>query len=126
VLVRLGHALLIVVLLATMGGHWALLQTVAWTNMLAENLRIDSLAGALGRTFDGKHPCKLCRQISAGKKSERKAEFPTLSKKLEFVSSRAAFVFIAPHALHLLPEKNAAFSPLNQPPPLPPPRLLPV
>ena len=38
---KLGHILLIVALLAAVGGHWIVLQSVAWTNMLAGNLRTD-------------------------------------------------------------------------------------
>lgn len=123
--VRLGHLLLILALLAATGGHWAVLQTVAWTNMLANNLRTDSMAAALTNTFDGKHPCQLCKQISAGKKSEKKAEIPPWVKKLEFVSGRAGFVFTAPEVSRLRPETNPSFAALIHQPPVPPPRQLP-
>jgi hypothetical protein len=125
VFVRLGHVLLIVALLAATGGHWALLQTMAWTNMLADNLRTGSVGEALAKTFDGKHPCSLCKQICAGKKSEKKVEFPTLAKKLEFVSDRAGFVLTAPEVSPLRWESKSAFAALIQPPPVPPPRQLP-
>jgi hypothetical protein len=121
VVVRLGHGLLIVALLAATGGHWALLQTVAWTNMLADNLQTASLSEALTRTFDGKHPCAMCKGISAAKKSEKKAEFPTLGTKLEFVSERPAFVFSAPADFHLLTALPAALTSWTEAPPTPPP-----
>ena len=38
--------------------------------MLTQNLRTGSLEDAVTKTFDGQHPCCLCKQIAAGKKSE--------------------------------------------------------
>jgi len=32
-----------------------------------------SVSEALSKTFDGKHPYRLCKQIAAAKKSEKKA-----------------------------------------------------
>ena len=121
VFVRLGHALLIVALLAATGGHWALLQTVAWSNMLADNLQTASLSEALTKTFDGRHPCKLCNEISAGKKAEKKAEFPTPGTKLEFVSERPAFVFSAPDNFNLVTALAESLSSWSEAPPTPPP-----
>ena len=120
--VRLGHALLIAALLVATGGHWAVLQTVAWTNMLASNLRTDPLETAVSKTFDGKHPCKLCKAISAGKKSEKKSEFPTLAKRLEFVSDRLVFVFSPPQDFRLAPDFAAFVSFASNRPLVPPPR----
>ena len=36
--------------------------------MLADNLTTHSFGAALQRTFDGKHPCPLCKAIAEGKK----------------------------------------------------------
>jgi hypothetical protein len=119
--VRLGHVLLIVALIAATGGHWAVFQTVAWTNMLADNLRTDSLSQALTKTFDGKHPCTMCHEISAGKKSEKKAEIPTLGTRLEFVSERPAFVFSAPTEFQLLTPLTKPINSWSEAPPTPPP-----
>lgn len=121
VLVRLGHVLLIAALLVATGGHWAVLQTVAWTNMLAENLQTGSWSEALTRTFDGKHPCTMCKQISAGKKSEKKAEFPSPAAKLEFVSERPTLAFAAPTDFHLLTVLTVPLTSWTEAPPTPPP-----
>ena len=120
--VRLGRALLIVALIAAVGGHWAVLQTVAWTNMLAHNLRTESLTVAVTKTFDGKNPCGLCKVISAGKKAESKTEYHSLLKKLEFVSERPVLVFSAPTTFYLEPEFKPSAPRLNHQPPVPPPR----
>jgi hypothetical protein len=121
---KLGHVLLIVALLASVGGHWIALQSVAWTNMLAENLRHVSVGEAFEKTFDGQHPCRLCKAISEGKKSEKKSELPVPLKKVEFVSEQPVFVFNPPQDFCLLPERSWLPVNLSSPPPVPPPRSL--
>lgn len=124
VFTRLGHALLILALVAALGGHWAVLQTVAWTNMLATQLRTGSLEDAVTKTFDGNHPCGLCKEISAGKKAERRTEFPEFTKKLECISDRLVFVFSPPAIFYLVPEPKASVRLFSLQPPVPPPRRL--
>jgi len=119
--VRLGHVLLIVALLVATGGHWALLQTVAWSNMLADNLQTASLSEALSKTFDGKHPCNMCHEISAAKKSEKKSDLPNVGKKLEFTSERPDFVFSAPTEFVLLTTTVESLVSWSEAPPTPPP-----
>lgn len=66
-----GQVLMIVAALSATGTHWLALQSLAWTTMLAENLQVTSWDKAVARTFDGKHPCCLCKQIVSGKQSEK-------------------------------------------------------
>src|SRR5258706_3932331 len=106
VFVRLGHVLMIVALLAATGAHWAALQSVAWTTMLAENLQSVSVSQALVKTFDGKHPCPLCKAVAAGKDSEKKSDFTLELKKLEFPPAPERFVLVAPVQFRLLPQTD--------------------
>jgi hypothetical protein len=121
---KLGHVCLVVALLAAIGGHWAVLQTLAWTNMLAENLQTASLSEAVEKTFDGKHPCCLCKAITQGKKSEKKRECPVQLKKMEFILERLHFVFCPPQDFRLLPERSLSADDFASQPPVPPPREL--
>ena len=102
----IGKIFLIVALAAMLGAHWAALQTVAWTAMFADNLQSSSFQAAVTKTFDGQHPCCLCKAIAAGKKSEKKTEFSFPSQKLEFPPLNEIFALIAPPAFQLLPQKN--------------------
>jgi hypothetical protein len=122
VIVRFGKIAVVFALIATLGAHWALLQTVAWTTMLANNLRSQPLSEAVAHTFDGKHPCPLCKAIAAGKKSEKKNEFTAPTPKLEFPPAKENPVLIAPSNFHLLPLANSFSDSLAQEPPTPPPR----
>ena len=116
VLVRFGKILLVIALAATLGAHWALLQSVAWTTMLADNLQTHSFSEAVARTFDGKYPCPICKAIAAGKKSEQNKEFTLKIQKLEFPPAKANPVLFAPSQFERLPQMNFfAVSPIQKP-----------
>ena len=68
---RLGHLILLASILAASGGHWAVLQVVAWGGMLVEYSLEGGIDQAAIRTFDGNHPCKLCNAIQKGRQSEK-------------------------------------------------------
>ena len=121
-LARFGKFIVVVALVTTTGLHWALLQSVAWTTMLADNLRTQSLTEAVTHTFDGEHPCCLCKAIAAGRKSEQKKEFTAPLQKLEFPPVKENFVLIAPSSFQLLPLENSSAKSLAQKPLLQPPR----
>ena len=69
---RAGQYLLIGALIISMGGHWALLQTIAWGNMLVDFSSQSSISEAVEKTFDGEHPCEMCKSISKGRESEKR------------------------------------------------------
>jgi hypothetical protein len=119
---RLGKIFLVLALVAMLGAHWALLQTVAWTTMLADNLCTQSLKEAVTETFDGSHPCPICKAIAAGKQSEKKTDFSFQTQKLEFPPLKENFDLIAPSQFHLLPLANFSAKSLAQKPLLQPPR----
>ncbi len=124
VLTRLGHLMLIAALLGATGSHWVVLQSVAWATMLADNAKTDTLETALAKTFDGKHPCALCKQIAKGRQSEKKSDQQTNLKRLEFCNQRAVFI-ISPSAQYFLLGEFHPAAPLRaHAPPVPPPRSL--
>ena len=123
VFVRLGKFLVVISLAATLGAHWALLQTVAWTTMLADNLRTHSLSESVERTFDGKYPCPICKAIAEGKKSEKQNVFALQLQKQEFPPPVENPVLFAPSDFQLLPRPADFLSEsLPQKPLTPPPR----
>jgi len=113
---------MIVALLAATGTHWAALQSIAWTTMLANNLQSGSMSQALEKTFDGKHPCPLCRAVAAGKEAEQKSDFTLELKKLEYPPAPERFALVAPAQFRILPQVNFSAETLTQQPPVPPPR----
>jgi hypothetical protein len=94
VLFRLSKTAVVVALSLSIGLHWALLQTVAWTGMVLNYSQTAPLTEALAKTFDGKHPCNLCKLVDAGKKSEKKQEAQKPASKLEvFLAANQAVLF---------------------------------
>jgi hypothetical protein len=73
--VRAGlKAVTVLLLVLSLGLHWALLQTVAWAGMLFAYSCDASFQEALARTFDGRHPCPLCKVIQTGRAEQKKQE----------------------------------------------------
>jgi len=122
VFARLGKLFVIFALVAATNAHWAFLQSVAWTKMLADNLRTHSVTEAVTHTFDGQHPCCLCKAIAAGKKSEKKTEFTLPTQKFECPPSPEDFTLVAPSQFQLLPQPDTFAVSLTFQPPVPPPR----
>ncbi len=84
----LRKLLLLVMLLAVTGGQWAALQSAAWAGMLVHHLRTESISSAMSNTFDGNHPCPLCKAIERGKKSEKSADFDPSAVRMEFITTQ--------------------------------------
>jgi hypothetical protein len=118
---RAGQILLIVAILAATGSHWMVLQSVAWTGMLAKNLRTNPIREAVERTFNGKNPCELCLEIAKGRQAENESEFRIDWKKLEFSYAPTQFVFSPPSFHPSWPAASWMASPAEAPP-VPPPR----
>jgi hypothetical protein len=120
--VRGGKLLVVLALVLATGLHWAALQTVAWTTMLAANWTTGSFSMAVSNTFDGQHLCPLCRAIAAAKKSEQKREFTSAMLKLEFppVADKIVLIPAKPFSTR---SATDTFADSSFPrPPVPPPR----
>jgi hypothetical protein len=122
--VRLSKLPLILALVSSLRLHWALLQSVAWVGMLVSYSQTGNFRDALGKTFDGEHPCSLGKQVDYGRKSEKKSALKLEGKQLECVDGRQVFAFSSPTAFTLLPLSDDRAPAFPIAPPLPPPRLV--
>ena len=120
--VRFGKLLVVVALVLSTGAHWAALQTVAWTTMLANNLRTQTVYEAVSETFDGHHLCPLCRAIAAAKKSEKKSEAVSPTLKMEFPPMLENFALISPEPISAFSRAEFSAASSSPKPPVPPPR----
>jgi hypothetical protein len=109
-------------LAGSIGLHWAVLQSVAWTTMLVDNLRTTSFSAAVGRTFDGQHPCPLCKAVAEGRKSEKKSDTLLPLKKFEALNQAATIAIPPAPAFPPVEAQASFFAPLAPAPPTPPPR----
>jgi hypothetical protein len=60
----------VAVLMLSLGLHWTVLQSAAWVGMMVSYSRGGGIGEALEKTFDGEHPCLLCKLVEAGAASD--------------------------------------------------------
>ncbi len=126
---RLGFLCALLAAFSLAGGHWAALQTVAKATMLYRYAQRDGcLTVAAEETFDGQHPCELCRQIAAAKSREQK-ETPAAPGLKQDAKAKAVLTETtippAPRSAMEVPFPRTAarLGPLHtDQPPTPPPR----
>ena len=122
---KLARALIALLLISLIGGHWFVLQSVAWVGMFAKFSQTGSFTVALVKTFDGKNSCRLCLAVKEGKKTEQKQNPIKVETKFEiFVWNAADESRVdswTPTRFPILSELAAA---RHQKPPLPPPRFV--
>ncbi len=106
-----------------------MLQTIAWAEMLrAYTASSCSVAEAVEQTFDGQHPCELCREIQSAKAKE-KSGAPMTAKSQDDSSLKGTLTESPARTFAPIGEKSAlpamAFAPVRDRtdrPLLPPPR----
>ena len=120
------RAILAVMILGLTGGHWAILQSVAWTRMIIDYSRSSSLQTAVGQTFDGRHPCELCRLIQTAKESSQPHELQQTSVTYDpLFLAILADRFYEPPCSRVPRPVFAVHPSRSDPPPVPPPRRFP-
>jgi len=113
--------LLLIAAVQLLGGHWAVLQTVAWTSMLIENAKTETLPDALQKTFSGKNPCALCHVVKDGVDEEKKQNENKTLLKLEAVLAGLVELPRPSVAKWLHPMPAAPLTSRSSAPPTPPP-----
>ena len=121
-LARLSKWIVVLSLVLVTGGHWALLQSVAWARMTVNFSQSAPLSVALKKTFDGQHPCNLCQFVAAGKKSEQKQVVQKLEVKFDFFNQPGTVALYPPVQFQLPPAASHAAASHADAPPRPPPR----
>ena len=58
--------------LRLLGGDFAVLQIVAWTGMIVTRTAEKGVAAAVESTFDGEHPCPLCKALESATTQDKK------------------------------------------------------
>jgi hypothetical protein len=118
----LSKWLVVVTLTLSLGAHWTLLQSVAWTGMIISYSHDGSFTEAVSKTFDGRHPCKLCKFVKEGQQSEKKQDLPKVEGKKEFCFDSKISVPFPPSAFTLVLAPADSGLSRTETPPVPPPR----
>jgi hypothetical protein len=120
---RAAKLAVILAVALSVGLHWALLQSVAWTGMFVSYAQQTTVREALTKTFDGKSPCRLCKLVREGQQSAKAKESFLPLVKVESLPCEAAFVLLPPVLSVSLTATDSAAFPRTESPPTPPPRL---
>jgi hypothetical protein len=109
----------------SLGFQWTLLQSVAWTVMLLDRSAEMGWVQAMETTFDGHHPCALCKVVRKGRDTQQQQQTVVLSlAKTDMVAGDEAWELTAPPTVcvgHFITrDEHAAFKAF--PPPWQPPR----
>ena len=119
---RLPRLAIAAALALSIGLHWGVLQSAAWLGMVVSYSQDAPLKEALAKTFDGKHPCPLCKAIAKGRRSEKESESAPAAKKLQFAYSLVPFAFVPPSDYRETCWPEVSAGGLSRTPPVPPPR----
>ena len=108
----------------SLGFQWTLLQSVAWTVMLLDRSTQMDWVQAIETTFDGHHPCALCKVVRQGRDNQQQQTTFVLSfAKTDMVPSDGAFKLALPEkafAEHSPARDQRALSRSGSPPWQPP------
>src|SRR3954464_13955867 len=123
VLLRCTRLLTVLLLCSSLGAHWFVLQSIAWRTMVFRYSQECSVTEALANTFDGEHPCGLCKHIQKSKnKSDQQPNSFSISKKIDlrFTAARPNLFPPTHFELQSAPDQRALIR--TDTPPVPPPR----
>jgi len=85
--------------LLLMGGHWGVLQVIAWTGMVIDYSHHMSVPTAVVKALDGNDPCALCKTISqATTNDQRDSAIPFQS----LIKVTKADAVLAPHHITII------------------------
>jgi hypothetical protein len=121
---RLTHLVVLVAFIFSCGGEWAVIQCLAWGNMIRQYSEMVPVSRAIEMTFSGQYPCPICKALAEKKNTEQQKLLEIDKKPVKFLSialaSRVTF-FPSPCAW-----EDAAQEATQRPlqPPSPPPRTI--
>jgi hypothetical protein len=119
---RFAQMLCFAAVFQLLGGHWAILQTAAWVGMVIEYSANDGVQVALSKTFDGEHPCELCKSIARHTGSEKKHATQLEFGKINPIAQTGATLLLPPARFWYQQMNSRMVAGISRPPPVPPPR----
>lgn len=127
---RIVTTVMALALFLSAGGHWAMLQGVAWATMVHDFSQTGSLTEAVEKTFDGRHPCPLCKKIASAQTQEVQQEGSKAPSTVKVEKKAETFLAVNGTTLPLPSVRSMVYGPspfvpmpeLSFAPPVPVPR----
>jgi hypothetical protein len=118
----IARAATIFALCCAIGLQWLALQSIAWTAMIVDYSKNASLRHAIAKTFDGAHPCSLCRIVNKAKAVEKKPDLQPLTPKVDMICPAGAITRVQPFMHFDYATISFSVSETRHSPAVPPPR----
>jgi hypothetical protein len=118
----IARAVTIFALCCAIGLQWLALQSIAWTAMIVDYSKNASLCQAIAKTFDGAHPCSLCKIVNKG--AEKKSDLQLPTPKIDMICASCATSLLQPFVPVEYAARDFSFDRVGRSPPVPPPRSL--
>jgi hypothetical protein len=119
----LVHLAIIVAMSVGSGAHWMAIQTVAWTTMLVDYSKGETLMEAVEKTFDGRHPCVLCLVVKEGEEKQKEQKSLDPVPVLKAILAPNLWMVGLAFTLREFPPFEEKGWRRAEPPPVQPPRL---
>lgn len=123
---RVSKAVVMIAVALSVGLHWVVLQSVAWTGMFVEYSAEYPLVTAIEKTFDGGNKCKICRLVEDETQTaaETEADYTVKLTKIDgFNGDDGARVFAPPVMVFTVVAVSFPPGRSDCPPVLPPPQV---
>jgi hypothetical protein len=118
----IGRIVTIFALCCAIGLQWLTLQSIAWTAMIVDYSKQDSICRAIAKTLDGAHPCSLCHVVNRANTAEKKADLQLLTSKIDMICIKRAVTVVPPIAYVDYAAGDFSVFKIGESPPVPPPR----
>jgi hypothetical protein len=124
VILWIARAVTIFALCCAIGLQWLALQSIAWTAMIVDYSKQDSICRAIAKTLDGAHPCSLCHVVNRANTAEKKADLQLPTAKIDMICAWQAISLFRPFVSVEYTVRDFCSSQIGRSPPVPPPRSL--
>jgi hypothetical protein len=121
---RLTHFIVLAAFVFSIGGHWYLLQGIAWINMVREYSQLVPFTQAVSMTLSGQYPCPICKAIAEKKNSEQEKTFTLDKVDKKFCPPLAVAFAVPPVSDFAYATLTPSLRPWSESPPTPPPRFV--
>ncbi|RBP45908.1 hypothetical protein DES53_102292 [Roseimicrobium gellanilyticum] len=79
----LARIALVVSLMISIGGHWGMLQAIAWARMIQDYSEEKGLVEGFKETFSGERPCPMCLKLRESQNEAGKNKAPISKEKTD-------------------------------------------
>jgi len=122
-LFRFAQIILVFAVFCMANGSDFIAQGFAWGTMIIDYSSHDTVVEAVLKTFDGNHPCKICKKVDEQQHSQTKRMMEAGLRKLDLCCATPDLLILPDLGGTTFPAFEAKTLPMSAEPPFQPPRL---